>query len=120
MATIEPAKPAPRPRLFARWQESANDLMYEITTTAQRIVAARTSSGERVQRTEATWRLLETLERSRYCLAIADVARALGVTRQTAQPLCHAAAVAGPLLPLKSGKRPRGRCGRTRRGILDA
>jgi DNA-binding MarR family transcriptional regulator len=86
---------------------AASDLFYEITTAAERIATARTMSGERVQRSDSLWRLLETVERSRYCLAIADVARALGVTRQTAQPLCHAAAVAGylELLPNPDDRR---------------
>jgi DNA-binding MarR family transcriptional regulator len=107
MAPTEVSRTGSQARPFDRWREAANDLLYEITTTSDRIVAARTASGERVQRTDALWRLLETLERSRYCLAIADVARALGVTRQTAQPLCRAAAGAGfvELLPNPDDRR---------------
>jgi DNA-binding MarR family transcriptional regulator len=104
---LNAGRPQTAPQPFARWDAAAGELLYEITTAAERIVAARTSSGERVQRTDALWRLLETVERSRYCLAIADVARALGVTRQTAHPLCRAAAGAGyvELLPNPDDRR---------------
>ena len=44
---------------------------------------------------------------SSYCLAIADVARALGVKRQTAHELVHATAAAGyvELLPNRDDRR---------------
>ncbi|HSC16885.1 MAG TPA: MarR family transcriptional regulator, partial [Gammaproteobacteria bacterium] len=38
------------------------------------------------------WRVLATVASSQYCLAIADLARALGIRKQTAQQLVHAAA----------------------------
>jgi DNA-binding MarR family transcriptional regulator len=68
---------------------------------------ARNWAGERAQRADAKWRLLEALERSRYCLAIADVARALGVKRQTAHELVHATVATGhvELLPNPDDRR---------------
>ena len=116
--------PAPQNRAGRRqnprldpWRAAA-ELIFEITATAERIAAARNWAGERAQRADRTWGLLEALERSRYCLAIADVARALGVKRQTAHELVHATAAAGyiELLPNADDRRilqvfltPRGR-----------
>ena len=93
-------RPAPEPNAIRRqnrldpWSAAA-DLIFEITATAERIAKARNWAGERAQRSDSTWRLLEALERSRYCLAIADVARALGMRRQSAHELVHATAAAG-------------------------
>jgi DNA-binding MarR family transcriptional regulator len=69
-----------------------DDLIYEITSAARGIAAARGSNGERVYRTDGVWRVLATVASSSYCLAIADLARALGVRKQTAHQLAHAAA----------------------------
>ena len=69
-----------------------HDLIYEITNAAQRITAARDRNGDRVYRTDGIWRVLATVASSPYCLAIADLARALGVRKQTAHQLAHAAA----------------------------
>ena len=68
------------------------DLIDEIASAAQRIAAARDRNGERVYRTDGIWRVLATVASSSYCLAIADLARALGVRKQTAHQLAHAAA----------------------------
>jgi hypothetical protein len=46
------------------WSAAA-DLIFEITATAERIAAARNWAGERAQRADAKWRLLEALELSR-------------------------------------------------------
>jgi len=69
-----------------------HDLIYEITSAAQRIAAASDRNGERVYRTDGIWRVLATVASSPYCLAIADLARSLGVRKQTAHQLAHAAA----------------------------
>jgi len=61
-----------------------HDLIDEITNTGQRIGEARDCNAEPVYRTDGVWRVLVTVAKSRYCLAIADVARAVGVRRQAA------------------------------------
>jgi DNA-binding MarR family transcriptional regulator len=82
--------PAPR-----TWRTTAFELRREITAAAAAIVAARTCDGERVIRSDSVWRVVEVVARSRYCLAIADVGRALGVSRQTAHAFVRAAVRAG-------------------------
>jgi len=67
-------------------------LIDEITIAAQRIAAARDRNGEPVYRTDGIWRVLATVASSPYCLAIADLARALRVRKQTAHKLAHKAA----------------------------
>jgi DNA-binding MarR family transcriptional regulator len=67
----------------------------EIVCAAERIGAARSAIGEPVFPTSAEARLLRTLEKSRYCLSISDVARALRITRQSAHELAHAAVASG-------------------------
>lgn len=69
-----------------------HDLVDEITLAARGIAAARDTSGDPVYRTDGIWRVLATVASSQYCLAIADLARALGIRKQTAQQLVHAAA----------------------------
>lgn len=71
------------------------NLIDEITTAAQRIAAARDRNGDPVHRTDGAWRVLATVASSPYCLAIADVARALRVRKQTAHKLVPAAARKG-------------------------
>jgi DNA-binding MarR family transcriptional regulator len=66
----------------------------EITNAARRIAEARDLFGEPVFRTDGVWRVLTTVARSSYCLAIADLGRALGVSKQVAHRLAHAAALA--------------------------
>ena len=95
-----------------------HDLIDEITSAARRIAAARDRNGDPVYRSDGIWRVLAMTAGSPYCLAIADLARALGVRKQTAQQLAHAAARAKviELLPNPQDKRilqalvtPRGR-----------
>lgn len=86
------ASRARRKRALQDWSSAPSELISEIATTAQQIAGARNSDlGAPARRTDATWWLLETLERSHYCLAIADVARALGIRRQSAHEIVHAA-----------------------------
>jgi DNA-binding MarR family transcriptional regulator len=66
-------------------------LIHEIVSTAERIAAARSSSGELIFRTEPIGLLLRAIERAPYCCAIADAGRLLGVSRQRAQQIVHAA-----------------------------
>jgi DNA-binding MarR family transcriptional regulator len=72
-----------------------HDLLDEITSAAERIAAARDWNGDPVYRTDGIWRVLTTVARSPYCLAIADLARALRVRKQVAHRLAHEAARAG-------------------------
>ena len=83
--------PATELPALTAWRNAAFDLRREITATAEAIAEARTIYGEQVIRTDAPWRVVETVAHSHYCLAIADVARALGVARQTAHPFVRAA-----------------------------
>ena len=76
---------------FEQRRFAEHDLIDEITSAARAIAAARDSYGEPVYRTDGVWRVLSTVARSQYCLAIADLARALGIRKQTAQQLAHAA-----------------------------
>jgi DNA-binding MarR family transcriptional regulator len=77
---------------FVQRRLAEHDLIDEITTAAERIAAARDWNAEPVYRTDGVWRVLATVASSRYCLAIADVARALGVRKQVAHQLAHEAA----------------------------
>jgi DNA-binding MarR family transcriptional regulator len=99
---LRPAKRAP----FQRRRAAEHELVDEITSTAREIAGARDWSGEPVFRTDGIWRVLTTVESSAYCLAIADLARALGVRRQVAHELAHAAAQAG-LIELASNPQDR-------------
>ncbi len=82
---------ARRRALYERQRNAESELIDEITVAAQRIAAARDSNGQPVFRTDGVWRVLTTVATSRYCLAIADLARALGVRKQVAHELAHAA-----------------------------
>ena len=84
--------PAPKP---TPWRTAALELRSEITAAADAITAARGVDGERVVRTDATWRVVETVARLRYRPSIADLGRALGTSRQTARTFVVAAARAG-------------------------
>jgi DNA-binding MarR family transcriptional regulator len=115
-ADLENNRPRGAPLEQRRLAE--HDLIDEITISAQLIAAARDGNGEPIYRTDRAWRVLATVARSPYCLAIADIARALGVRKQTAHALAHAAARAGviELAPNPHDKRilqalltPRGR-----------
>jgi DNA-binding MarR family transcriptional regulator len=72
-----------------------HDLIDEITIAARRIAAARDWNAEPVYRNDGVWRVLATVASSPYCLAIADVARAVGVPKQAAHRIVHEAERAG-------------------------
>lgn len=80
-----------RAELRERRRTAEQALIDEIARAAERLAAARDSSGNVLFRTDGVWRVLAAVGSSRYCLAIADLARALGVRRQTAQELAYAA-----------------------------
>jgi DNA-binding MarR family transcriptional regulator len=84
-----------RRRLLNAWRNAAADLVDEIVATGERLAAARSSSGRRLLRTNPAWRLLCAVERSSYCLSIADAARLTSMSRQAAQKPARAAAAAG-------------------------
>ncbi len=77
---------------FQRRRVAEQDLIDEITSAARRIAEARDWNGDPVFRTDGVWRVLSTVASSHYCLAIADLGRALGVRKQTARQLAYAAA----------------------------
>ena len=68
-----------------------HDLIDEIASAAERIADSRDWNGEPVYRTDGVWRVLATVANSPYCLAIADLARALRVRKQAAHRLAHEA-----------------------------
>lgn len=76
-------------------------LIVEITNAARCIAEARDWGGEPVFRTDGVWRVLTTVARSTYCLAIADLGRPLRVRKQVARELAHAA-VRARLIDLES------------------
>jgi DNA-binding MarR family transcriptional regulator len=80
------------PPPFQRRRLAEQDLIGEITDAARRFADARDLFGEPVFRTDGVWRVLTTIAHSSYCLAIADLARALGVPKQVAHRLAHVAA----------------------------
>jgi DNA-binding MarR family transcriptional regulator len=102
-------RPSNRPSLppGQRWRVASAELIDEITTAAECIGAACTALGERVYPNDAEVRLLRVIERSHYCLCIADVARALHVSRQAAHRVVYSAAAAGrvELLPNPDDRR---------------
>jgi DNA-binding MarR family transcriptional regulator len=86
---------------LSRWHVDARELIGEIALAAERIGEARSMTGERIYPTDARSRFLRAIERSPYCLAIADAARALGISRQAAHRIAYRAAAMGEveLLP---------------------
>jgi DNA-binding MarR family transcriptional regulator len=74
-------------------RRAEHDLIDEITSAARGIADARDWNSEPVYRTDGIWRVLETVAvaSSPYCLAIADLSRALRVRKQTAREWAHAA-----------------------------
>lgn len=110
---------------------SEHDLIDEISSAARRIADARDWNGDPVYRTDGIWRVLATVASSPYCLAIADLGRALRIRKQSARDLAHEAVRAGviELVPNAQDKRllqalvtPTGRAelaaARTAEGIL--
>jgi DNA-binding MarR family transcriptional regulator len=94
-------------RRTSPWDVAATELIDEIVATAERVAAARAPSGERVFPDDAESRLLRVVARSPYCLAIADVARTLRITRQAAHRLVYGAVATGrvELLPNPDDRR---------------
>jgi DNA-binding MarR family transcriptional regulator len=86
-----PAEKRRRARLFERRREAEQDLVDEITAAARQIAGACDSYGQPIFRTDGVWRVLTTVATSHYCLAIADLGRVLGIRRQAAHELAHAA-----------------------------
>jgi DNA-binding MarR family transcriptional regulator len=80
-----------RARLFERQRAREQDLIDEITAAASQIADACDPYGQPLFRADGVWRVLTTVATSHYCLAIADLGRALGVRKQAAHELAHAA-----------------------------
>jgi hypothetical protein len=80
---------------FERRRVAENELIGEITTAARLIAGGRDWYRDPVFRTDGVWRVVTTVASSSYCLAIADLARALGVRRPVAHELAHEAARTG-------------------------
>jgi DNA-binding MarR family transcriptional regulator len=80
-----------RARLYERRRTAEQDLIDEITAAARQIAEARDPYGQPIFRTDGVWRVLTTVATSHYCLAIADLGRALGIRKQAAHELAHAA-----------------------------
>ena len=118
MRTDSPKHSRERGPPLQRRSMAEHDLIDEITSAARRIAEARDWNGEPLYRTDGIWRVLATVANSPYCLAIADLARALKVRKQTAHEIAHEAARAQviELAPNPNDKRilqllltPRGR-----------
>ena len=85
----------PRNKPIPRWLTDAVVLIDEITMAGERIGTARTMTGERLYPTDPHSRLLRAIERSPYCLSIADASRELGLSRQAAHRIAYRAAAIG-------------------------
>jgi DNA-binding MarR family transcriptional regulator len=116
-APLEQRRRAP----FMQRRLAEHDLVDEITTAAELIADARDWHGGPIYRTDGVWRVLAAVERSEYCLAIADLARTLRMRKQAAHELAHEAVRAGvvELAPNPQDKRilqllltPQGRAAR--------
>jgi DNA-binding MarR family transcriptional regulator len=88
----EQARLAEQPRFAEQRRRAEQDLVDEIASVARNMADARDWNGEPVYRTDGVWRVLATVAKSPYCLAIADLGRALRVRKQAARELAHAAA----------------------------
>jgi DNA-binding MarR family transcriptional regulator len=89
------------------WLLEATAFVRDIVATSARIERASAPDGELVVRTDAQFALLATLERLEGCPALADLGRAVGISRQAARELAIAAARAGTveLLPNAADRR---------------
>jgi DNA-binding MarR family transcriptional regulator len=87
-----PPRPSKQAPPFQLRRAAENELIGELTSAARCIADARDWHGDPVFRTDGAWRVLATVASSPYCLAIVDLARALGVRRQVAHELAHSAA----------------------------
>jgi DNA-binding MarR family transcriptional regulator len=83
------------PPQFVQWRFEAMELVHEIRSTARCLADPLDIEGEPLFPSGALWLLLETLTRLRAVPAIADVARALRVSRQAAHRIVRSAARAG-------------------------
>jgi len=90
-----PEKTRPRGPPMLRRRTAEQELIIELTSAAEQIAAARDWNGEPVHRTDGVWRVIATIAGSPYCLAIADLARALRIRRQVAHELAHEVARKG-------------------------
>ena len=88
---VPPQKTRPRGIPLQGRRVAEHDLIDEIVSTARRIAEARDWNGELVHRTDGIWRVITTIASSPYCLAIADLGRALHVRKQVAHELAHEA-----------------------------
>jgi DNA-binding MarR family transcriptional regulator len=89
-------------RKMREWAIAETELIHEIVATAERIAAARALDGEPIVRTDAVSSLLHAVERSQYCCCVSDVARLLGVRRQTAHEAARRAELSGAVELLKN------------------
>jgi DNA-binding MarR family transcriptional regulator len=78
------------------------ELIQEILSAAERISLARLSTGEPIYRTDCMWKMLKAVQSSRYCCAIADVARLLHVSRQRAHQVAYEAERRGNVSLMKN------------------
>ena len=75
-----------------RRRTAEQELIIELTLAAEQIANACDWNGEPVYRIDGVWRVISTIAGSPYCLAIADLARALHIRKQSAHELAHEAA----------------------------
>lgn len=80
---------------FHRRHTAEQGLIEEIMSAARAIAEARDWNGEAAFPTDGVSRVLAAIDRSPYCLAIADLGRVLGIRKQSAQEFAHAAERAG-------------------------
>jgi DNA-binding MarR family transcriptional regulator len=95
--TPKPASATTRIRQppFQRRRIAEQELINEIERAARAVADARDLNGQPLFRTDGIWRVLTTVAHSSYCLAIADLGRALRVRKQYAHELAYAAVRAG-------------------------
>src|SRR5688572_16395459 len=86
---VPPQRTRPRGIPLEGRRVAEHDLIDEIVSTARRIAEARDWNGEPVS--DGIWRVIMTIASSPYCLAIADLGRALHVRKQVAHELAHEA-----------------------------
>jgi DNA-binding MarR family transcriptional regulator len=88
-------------KLEALWFAEA-ELIQQILSAAERISLARLTTGEPIYRTDCVWKMLRAVQSSRYCCAIADVARLLHVSRQRAHQVAYEAERRGKISLMKN------------------
>lgn len=80
------------------WLVEAIALIHEIVSTGERIAAARDWDGAPALAVDPSTRLLAAIDSSTYWLSISDLARALGIRRQSAHALVREAALCGDVV----------------------